>query len=107
MIKKSIMSKRIFDIEKEVNLAVLAEDWVYFDWFGDVEYKIKDDKFDGVKIKLTSETFYPVQVYLDTEEKSFKAYYENREITYRASDYVCERINSLYSKKYYINRSEN
>ena len=36
MYKKSIMSKRIFDIEKEVNLAVLAEDWVYFDWFKDV-----------------------------------------------------------------------
>ena len=58
MYKKSIMSKRIFDIEKEVNLAVLAENWVYFDWFKDVEYKIKDDKFYGVKIKLTSDTFH-------------------------------------------------
>lgn len=107
MDKKSIMSKRIFDIEKEVNLAVLAENWVYFDWFKDVEYKIKDDKFYGVKIKLTSDIFHPVSVYLDTAEKLFKAYYKSREITYRASDYVCERINQLYSKKYCINRSEN
>ena len=63
MDKKSIMSKRIFDIEKEVNLAVLAENWVYFDWFKDVEYKIKDDKFYGVKIKLTSDIFHPVSRY--------------------------------------------
>ena len=107
MYKKSIMSKRIFNIEKEVNIAVLAENWVYFDWFKDVEYKIKDGKFYGVKIKLTFDTFHPVSVYLDTEEKSFKAYYENREISYNASNYMCEKINQLYSKKYCINRGEN
>ena len=107
MDKKSIMSKRIFDIEKEIALAVLGENWVYFDWFNDIEYIIQNEKFRGVKIKLTSETFHPVQVYIDTAEKLFKAYYKSREITYRASDYVCERINQLYSKKYCINRSEN
>ena len=42
----------------------MAEDWVYFDWFKDVEYKIKDDKFYGVKIKLTSDTFHPVSPFL-------------------------------------------
>ena len=107
MDKKSIMSKRIFDIEKEIALAVLGENWVYFDWFNDIEYITQNEKFMGVKIKLTSETFHPVQVYIDTAEKLFKAYYKSREITYRASDYVCERINQLYSKKYCINRSEN
>lgn len=102
MDKKIKMAKRIFSVEREVNTAVLNENWNYFEWFDDIDYYVKNGKFDGVKIRLTSPKFSSVAVYIDTKERELVAYHDDDILTQPANDYVCDKIHDLYMRDFYF-----